>query len=62
MTAAATLRDKLIEVLTRELGDSYDCTRVWEAWIVGTMGEDDFEPVLYRVDDIVQSLLNVIEA
>jgi hypothetical protein len=27
------------------LGDTYACTRVWEAWQVGTMTEDDFQAV-----------------
>lgn len=26
------------------LGDTYICTRVWEAWEVGTMTEEDFTP------------------
>jgi hypothetical protein len=59
---SATLRERLIGALTADLGDSYDCIRVWSAWGVGTMTEDDFAPVTNRVDDIVDSLLRVITA
>ncbi|WP_044272747.1 hypothetical protein [Pseudomonas fluorescens] len=38
-------------------GDAYDCTRVWSAWGVGTMSDDDFIPIvdqeerLYEIAD-----------
>lgn len=35
----------LEEVIRAGLALTYHCTRVWEAWGVGTMSEDDFEPV-----------------
>lgn len=35
------LTDKIAELLR----GTYHCTRVWEAWSVGTMSQDDFEPV-----------------
>ena len=57
-----SVRDKLIEALTRELGDTYDCTRVWEAWHFGNMSQEDFEPVLQRVDDIAESVLGALSA
>lgn len=38
-------------------GDAYDCIRVWDAWSVGTMGEDDFEPVIDRLDEITDVVL-----
>jgi HEPN domain-containing protein len=34
------LADKIAESLT----SAYVCTRVWSAWNVGTMTEDDFKP------------------
>lgn len=37
------LREKLIGQFADMMGDTYQCTRVWSAWSVGTMGEDDFE-------------------
>lgn len=33
------------DALAEALGDTYDCTRVWSAWGVGTMSQDDFVPV-----------------
>lgn len=33
------------DALAQALGDAYDCTRVWSAWNVGTMSQDDFVPV-----------------
>lgn len=39
------LSEEQIAAIVREhLTAVYHCTRVWEAWGVGTMGEDDFEP------------------
>lgn len=43
--------------LNEELSDAYDCTRVWQAWGVGTMSERDFVPVLDRVDLIASSIV-----
>ncbi|UNY40254.1 putative restriction alleviation protein [Paracoccus phage vB_PmaP_KLEP18-1] len=37
--------------------DAYDCTRVWDAWSVGTMSADDFEPVLDRLDEITDAVV-----
>jgi hypothetical protein len=54
------LKTKLTEHLHSEFGDAYDCTRVWEAWDVGTMGEDDFEPLNARLDSIVLDILQII--
>jgi hypothetical protein len=38
-------REAVRAAVAEALGDAYDCTRVWEAWQVGTMGPDDFELV-----------------
>jgi hypothetical protein len=35
------LTDKIANMLSL----TYHCTRVWSAWNVGTMSQDDFEPV-----------------
>lgn len=56
----AALQAKVVDLLTVELGDSYDCTRVWSAWDYGTMGEDDFEPVLDRIDAIASDIVRAI--
>ncbi|WP_431509786.1 hypothetical protein [Variovorax sp. DAIF25] len=41
----APLRDRLVDLLATHLSGTYHCTRVWSAWHVGTMSEDDFEDV-----------------
>lgn len=33
------------DALASALGNTYDCTRVWEAWRIGTMSQYDFVPV-----------------
>lgn len=38
-------KDELTDVITAHLYLTYHCTRVWSAWNVGTMSQDDFEPV-----------------
>ena len=35
-------REKVRDAVREALGDAYDCIRVWEAWHVGTMSQDDF--------------------
>lgn len=37
--------DQLCDAIATALGEALDCTRVWSAWGVGTMSEDDFVPV-----------------
>ena len=44
------------EVLEEYLGDSYDCTRSWQAWGHGTMSGSDFIPVTDRLDEIVEAI------
>ena len=38
-------RDALIDAIAQGLHGTWHCTRAWEAWHVGTMSQDDFEPV-----------------
>ncbi len=38
-------KEELAQLIAEHLGGTYHCTRVWEAWNVGTMSQDDFEPV-----------------
>ena len=61
MTSSESLRDRLTETLGSELNCSYDCSRVWEAWSVGTMSQNDFSPVDDRLGDIVDSVMAVVE-
>ena len=41
----AIARDALIDAIAQGLHGTWHCTRAWEAWHVGTMSQDDFEPV-----------------
>ena len=50
------LRVSIQRALIATLGDTYDCTRVWSAWSVGTMDQDDFVPVLDRLDELVDEI------
>ena len=38
-------KEELAQLIAEHLGGTYHCNRVWEAWNVGTMSQDDFEPV-----------------
>jgi hypothetical protein len=40
--AAKLSKERLIEIISAHLTSMYACTRVWSAWNVGTMGQDDF--------------------
>ena len=60
--ANAELRVAIQRALLAALGDTYDCTRVWSAWGVGTMGEDDFVPVLDRLDELIDEITAEIAA
>lgn len=44
-TVPALNREALIDLIAEQLRGTYHCGRVWSAWSVGTMGEDDFSPV-----------------
>lgn len=60
-----TLKRYLRDVIAQAIGsDAYDCTRVWQAWGVGTMSEDDFVPIVDqedRLSEIVDACLEEIE-
>jgi len=36
--------ERIADTVRDNLGDIFACTRVWEAWQVGTMTQDDFTP------------------
>lgn len=38
-------REALMDLIAERLSGTYHCTRVWSAWGVGTMSQDDFEDV-----------------
>lgn len=52
--------ENLRSLISDHLTSMYACTRVWEAWGVGTMTEDDFTPA--RETDFVEDLARAIEA
>lgn len=55
------MKSVIREALVDQLGDAYDCTRVWDAWHYGTMGSNDFVPVTDRIDDIVEAVMAKME-
>lgn len=55
--------EQLHDAVVKVLGDAYDCNRVWSAWGVGTMSEDDFVLVAEdaeRVTDIIAAVSKVL--
>lgn len=44
------------------LGEAMDCTRVWSAWGVGTMGEDDFALIAEDDGRLNEIAISAIEA
>lgn len=38
-------KEALTDLIAQGLSGTYHCTRVWSAWGVGTMSENDFAPV-----------------
>lgn len=56
------LEQAIHNALAAELGSVYDCTRVWSAWSVGTMSEDDFVPTSERMGEFVAAVLAAIDA
>lgn len=50
------------DAIAETLGDAYDCTRVWSAWGVGTMSQDDFVPVADDEDRLHELTTAALEA
>lgn len=58
------LRERLRDALTDALGEALDCTRVWSAWGVGTMSQNDFAPIAddaERIEGLVEAALSAIQ-
>jgi len=53
---------KLEDTINYHLSEDYACTRVWEAWNVGTMTEDDFTPLTEtdRASEIAEDIKDLI--
>ena len=58
-------RDALHDLIAEVIGgDTYDCVRVWSAWGVGTMSEDDFVPFVdqdERLYELADALLDKVK-
>jgi hypothetical protein len=52
-------REVLAEIVRSHLTSTYHCTRVWAAWNIGTMTEDDFEPASESdmAEDVADAIL-----
>ena len=56
--------EQLFEAISGALGEAMECTRVWAAWGVGTMSEDDFALVANdqeRLHEIASACLTKIK-
>lgn len=51
-----------VDAVAEALGDAYDCTRVWSAWSVGTMDQDDFRLIADDSDRVTEIVTAAIEA
>ncbi|WP_167368590.1 hypothetical protein [Paraburkholderia tuberum] len=67
--ATATLTDErrqtVRDAVAAALGDAYDCLRVWEAWGIGTMSQDDFQLVTddeSRIAEIADAAIDALLA
>lgn len=49
------MREAVRDAVAGALTGLYHCGRVWSAWSVGTMGEDDFSPA-EEDDDIIENI------
>lgn len=60
------IKAKATEAVTEVLAyTTYDCTRDWQAWHVGTMRESDFVLIVEsaeRIDEIVEAVLAPVRA
>ncbi|MDR5839371.1 hypothetical protein [Caballeronia sp. LZ034LL] len=53
------------DAIAEALGDAYDCMRVWNAWNVGTMSQDDFQRVAdddSRIEEIANAAITALSS
>lgn len=65
MSVDPETREHVCTAVAESLGDAYDCTRVWAAWGVGTMSQDDFQRVADdagRVGEIADAAITALGA
>jgi len=64
-SALQTTRERVADALVEAIGlDAYDCTRVWDAWSVGTMSQEDFVEVVAdqdRVNEIADAAIAAMQ-
>lgn len=61
---ANPLKDELIKLLYERLEDLFYCDRVWSAWDLGTMSEDDFSLITEDeefMEELLDDFLNIFE-
>lgn len=58
------LRDKIQVGVAEQLTGDYACTRVWGAWQVDTMTQDDFQPLeeTVRAEEITDAVMQIVES
>lgn len=57
------VREAVGDSIAEALGDAYDCTRVWSAWGVGTMSQDDFHLITddaSRIGELADAAISAI--
>gem|GEM_PF-5528441 len=56
--------EQIANLVRTHLTSIYACTRVWEAWQVGTMTEDDFIPAseIEMADEIAEAVVALLTA
>lgn len=59
--SAADARDAVRNAIAAQLVGTYYCGRVWSAWQVGTMREDDFTPA-EEVDEVLDDITDAVIA
>ena len=57
--AREEVRDAVRDAVAGALSGTYYCNRVWSAWSVGTMSEDDFSPA-DEDDDILDGVVDAV--
>lgn len=60
---AVQTRERVREAISEAMGNAMDCTRIWSAWSVGTMSENDFQIVREnedRLEEIVDAVLDAV--
>jgi hypothetical protein len=60
-TTGVSRMNAALDALAAAVGDTYVCTRVWEAWSVGTMSQDDFTP-LAETPELLHDILGEVLA